>query len=50
MYKMFFINQYTDNLLQNCTLQSVQLPGYIDVTQTVFVILTMAGIFPDRPH
>ena len=26
------------------------LPGYIDVTQTVLVILTMAGHFPDRPH
>ena len=26
------------------------LPGYIDVTQTVLVILTIAGLFPDRPH
>ena len=26
------------------------LPGYIDLTQTVLVILTMAGLFPDRPH
>ena len=25
------------------------LPGYIDVTQTVLVILTMAGLLPDRP-
>ena len=25
-------------------------PGYIDVTQTVLIILTMAGLFPDRPH
>ena len=26
------------------------LPGYIDVTQTVLIILTMAGLFPDRHH
>ena len=26
------------------------LPGYIDVVQTVLIILTMAGLFPDRPH
>ena len=25
------------------------LPGYIDVAQTVLVILTMGGLFPDRP-
>ena len=27
---------------------SVWLPGYIAVRQTVFIILTMAGLFPDR--
>ena len=26
------------------------LPGYINVVQTVLVILTMAGLFLDRPH
>ena len=26
------------------------LPGYIDVVQTSLIILTMAGLFPDRPH
>ena len=26
------------------------LPGYIDVAQTVLIILTMAGLFLDRPH
>ena len=26
------------------------LPGHIDVTQTILVILTTAGLFPDRPH
>ena len=25
------------------------LPGYIDVMQTIFIVLTMAGLFPDRP-
>ena len=26
------------------------LPGYIDVVQTVLIILTMAGLFLVRPH
>ena len=26
------------------------LPGYIHVAQTVLTILTMAGLFPERPH
>ena len=26
------------------------LPGYIDVLQTILIMLTMAGLFPDRPH
>ena len=26
------------------------LPGYIDVAQTILVLLPMAGLFPDRPH
>ena len=26
------------------------LPGYMDVTQTILIVLTMAGLFPDRPH
>ena len=30
--------------------RSSWLPGYIDVTQTVLVVLTMAGLFPDRPR
>ena len=25
------------------------LPGYIDFTRTILIILTMAGLFPDRP-
>ena len=26
------------------------LPGYIDATETILVILTMSGLFPDGPH
>ena len=26
------------------------LPGYTDVAQTLLIILTMVGLFPDRPH
>ena len=26
------------------------LPGYINVTETILVILTMTGLFPDRPR
>ena len=26
------------------------LPGYIDVMQTILIILTMTGLFPDTPH
>ena len=29
---------------------SLWLPGYINVVQTILVILTMAGVFLDRPH
>ena len=29
---------------------SLWLPGYIDVLQTILVILTMAGLSSDRPH
>ena len=29
---------------------SPRLPGYIDVTPIILVILTMAGVFLDRPH
>ena len=29
---------------------SPRLPGYMGVRRTILVTLTMAGIFPDRPH
>ena len=31
-------------------IHSPWLPGYIDVMQTILIILTMAGLFLDRPH
>ena len=34
-----------------CTpVHSPWLPGYINVVQTVLVLLTMVGLFPDRPY
>ena len=34
-----------------CTpIHSLWLQGYIDVAQTIFVILTMVGLFPGRPY
>ena len=32
------------------SVHSPWLPGYIDVMHTVLVILTMVGLFTDRPH
>ena len=26
------------------------LPGYIDIMQTILIILTVVGPFPERPH
>ena len=39
----------------HCSHMSIQvhsswLPGYTDVVQTILIILTMAGLFLDRPH
>ena len=36
----------------SCAFQiySLWLPGYIEVTQTILVILTMVGVFLDIPH
>ena len=31
------------------SVHSPWLPGYLDVAQTVLIILTMVGLFPDRP-
>ena len=35
---------------QHIPVHSPWLPVYIDVPQTVLLILTMAGLFPYRPH
>lgn len=32
------------------SVHSPWLPSYIDVAQTVHIILVMVGLFPDRPH
>ena len=37
-------------IVHTCAVHSPWLPGYIDVAQTVLIILTMAGLFLDRPH
>ena len=31
------------------SVHSPWLPGYTDVVQTILVLLTMVGLFPDRP-
>ena len=39
--------------LMQCThilIHSPRLPGYISVVQTILVILTMVGLFPDIPN
>ena len=37
-------------IVHTCAVHSPWLPGYIDVAQTVLIILQMAGLFLDRPH
>ena len=42
--------QWSGRCSHMCTpVHSPWLPGYIDVVQTILVILTMAGLFLDRP-
>ena len=38
-----------DSLFMRVPVHSPWLPGNIDVAQTILIILTMAGLFPDRP-
>ena len=37
------------SLFTHSPVHSPWLPGYMDATQTILVVLTMAGNFPDRP-
>ena len=42
--------QWSHHCSHTCIpVHSPWLPGHVNVMQTVFIILTMAGLFPDRP-
>ena len=42
--------QWSHHCSCTCPVHSLWLPGYMDVVQTVLVILTMAGLFLDQPY
>ena len=49
-YCLHWLVQWNCHCLPMCIpVHSPWLPGYIDVTQTVLIILTVAGLFLDRP-
>ena len=51
VYRPHWLVQWSHNYSHMFILvHSPWLPGYIDVAQTILVILTMAGLFPDRLH
>ena len=51
VYCPHWLVQWCHHCLHMCIpVYSPRLPGYINVVQTVHIILTMAGLFPDRPH
>ena len=51
IYNPHWLVQWNHHCSHMCIpVHSPWLPGYFDVTQTVLIILTMAGLFPDRPH
>ena len=50
IYRPHWLVQWSHHCSLTCVpVQPPWLPGYIDVKQTVPVILTMAGLFPGRP-
>ena len=50
VYHPHWLVQWTRHYSHMCIpVHSPWLPGYTDVTQTVLIILTMAGLFLDRP-
>ena len=50
IYCPHWLVQWSCHCSRMCILvHSPWLPGYIDVTQTILIILTMVGLFPDRP-
>ena len=49
VYCPHWLVQWSRHCSRMCIpVHSPQLPGYVDVAQTVIIILTMAGLFPDR--
>ena len=50
-YRPHWLVQWSCHCSHMCIpVHSPWLPGCMDVTQTILVILTMAGLFPDRPR
>ena len=48
-YLPHWLGQWSHHCSLMCTpVPSPWLPGYIDVTQTILIVLTMAGLFLDR--
>ena len=51
IYRPHWLVQWSRHCLCMCIpVHSPWLPGYMGVTQTIFIILTMAGLYPDKPH
>ena len=51
IYCPYWLVQWNSHCSRMCIpVHSPWLPGYIEVAQTILVILTMAGLFPDTPH
>ena len=51
IYRPHWLVQWSHHCSRMCIpVHSPWLPAYINVVQTIFIILTMAHLFPDRPH
>ena len=51
VYHPHWLIQWSRHCSHMCIpVHSPWVPGYITVAQTIFIILTMAGLFPARPH
>ena len=50
IYHPHWLGQWSHHSHMHTPVHSPWLPGYLNVVQTVLAILTMAGLFPDRPH
>ena len=50
VYHLRWLVQWSCHCLRiSIPVHSPWLPGYMNILQTVFIILIMAGLFPDRP-